>query len=233
MRLLRASLSPHRFRLSTSLAALGLAFVAIAACGSGPSAPTPRVLPDLSTAATASAAVPPSAAASGAGASSAGSPVAGGAVAVDPSLLSFVPIGGNGLVQSVDPDTTAQVAADPALRANATGLIIAVYTIAATASSAAGSDIAVVSVVRLRDPSFGDDWFRDWRDSYDRSACANAGGVVRNAETEIATHQVFIGSCAGGSFTYHTRVADGAIVISITAVGPGHLGETIMERLAP
>ncbi len=222
------------------MAAVGLASLALAACGTGPSGPTPRVLPDISAAPSASRVVPPTASTGGAGspaAGGAGSPAVSGVVAVDQSLLSYVPIGGNGLVLSIDPDTTAQVAADPALRANANGLIIAIYTIAAIASSAPssepGGDVAVVSVVRLRDPSFDDAWFRDWRDSYDRSACANAGGVVRNAETDLATHHVFIGSCAGGSFTYHTRVAEGAIVISITAVGPSRLGETIMERLAP
>ena len=230
---------PRRLRLPARFATLGVVAMVLATCGTVPSSATPRVLPDLSSSpAASSGSAQSSASASGDAASGSpnagGSPDASGAVLVDEGLLSFIPSGGQGLVQSVDPVTTAQVAADPSLRANATGLIIAVYTPAPTSSAAAPSDdIAVVSVVRLRDPAFDDAWFRDWRDSYDRSACANAGGVVRHAETQIATHTVFIGSCAGGSFTYHTRVAGGAIVISITSVGPARLGGTIMERLAP
>jgi hypothetical protein len=155
-------------------------------------------------------------------------------VLVDPGLLSFLPPGGADVLQMVDPDTTGQVAQDPELRANASAMIIAVYRWnLRTPSPGPADDLAVASVVRLRDPSKDDAWFRDWRDSYDTAACANAGGVARNSQTDIGTHTVFIGSCAGGSFTYHTRVAGGAIVISITSIGATHLGETIMERLAP
>ncbi len=158
----------------------------------------------------------------------------GGIVIVDPALLSYIPISGNGLQRSVDPDSAAQTAANPALRASAAGLIIATYTVAvAQGSSVPTDDIAVVSVVRLRDPSVDDNWFRDWRDSYDTAACEPAGGVSGNSQAEIGTHLVFIGSCSGGAFTYHTRVANGAIVISITSVGPARLGETIMSRVAP
>lgn len=219
---------PVRRPLRATIAILGIAAVAVAACSSGPSGPTPRVLPDLtagptaSTAATTPAITP----------SPAGSPEA--VVVVDRGLLSYLPITGQGLVLAVDPDTAAQVAQDPSLRANASALIIAMYTPTPGSTSAApADDLAVVSVVRLRDPSVGEAWFRDWRDSYDAAACANAGGVARNAEAVIGGHTVFIGSCAGGSFTYHTRVAAGAIVISATSVGPARLGETVMERLAP
>ena len=158
----------------------------------------------------------------------------GNVVIVDPALLSYIPISGNGLQQSVDPDNAAQTAANPALRASASALFIATYTVAvAQGSPPPNDDIAVVSVVRLRDPSFDDNWFRDWRDSYDVAACEPAGGVSGNSQAEIGTHIVFIGSCSGGAFTYHTRVANGVIVISITAVGPARLGETVMSRLAP
>ena len=226
--------STRHARARTAIAALGVMSIAFVACGTGPSGPTPRVLPDLSAGPTASTGAPPSGASATGSPGAGASPDAGLTVAVDPGLLSFIPIGGHGLVQSVDPDTTAQVAQNPALRVNASGLIMAVYTSVPTSASAAPSDdIAVVSVVRLRNPALDDAWFRGWRDSYDGSACANAGGVTRHAETVIATHTVFIGSCAGGSFTYHTRLAAGGIVISITSVGTAHLGQTIMERLAP
>jgi hypothetical protein len=214
---------------------------ALAACGSQPG-PTRGVLP--TTIATPPASSSPSAATSDGPApspslgpgTSASAAAGGDAVAVDQALLSFVPISGHGLIQTIDPDTTAEVAQDPDLRDNATALMIASYIPAPTASSASTGgvdDIAVVSVVRLRDPAADDTWFRAWRDSYDAAACANAGGVARNSQTEIGSHTVFIGACNGGSFTYHTRVSDGAILISITSIGTRHLGETIMERLAP
>jgi hypothetical protein len=112
--------------------------------------------------------------------------------------------------------------------------MIAIYMPEPSSMSAApAEDFAVVSVIRLRDPHADDAWFRAWRDSYDAAVCAQAGGVKRNSETAIGTHTVFVGSCAGGSFTYHTRIADGAIVISINSVGPANLGRTVMEGLAP
>jgi hypothetical protein len=155
-------------------------------------------------------------------------------VQVDPGLLSFIPVGGNGLIRTVDPDTAANIATDPSLKANASALMIAIYMPEPSSMSAApAEDFAVVSVIRLRDPHADDAWFRAWRDSYDAAVCAQAGGVKRNSETAIGTHTVFVGSCAGGSFTYHTRIADGAIVISINSVGPANLGRTVMERLAP
>jgi hypothetical protein len=221
-----------------SVAAIVLAVVAAAMVACGSSAPTARVLPDPIASVSAPAGTKPSGSGAPSIASAPASPVApsggGSDVLVDQSLLSFIPITGHGLVQAVDPDTTAQVAQDPDLRDNAAGLIIAIYTaVPASASAGPTDDIAIASVVRLRDPSVGDDWFRAWRDSYDKAACANGGGVARNSQTDVGTHAVFVGACAGGSFTYHTRIADGAIVISITSIGSLHLGETIMERLAP
>jgi hypothetical protein len=213
-----------------------LGSLAVAACGSVTS-PSPRVLPDpiaSSTAASPRASADTASASASTSRSPGASPGDGSAVRVDPSLLSFLPIGGNGLIQAVDPDTTAQIAQDPALRASASALIIATYLPAPTSASAPpAEDFAVVSVIRLRDPNADEAWFRDWRDSYDAAVCANAGGVSRNSQTNMGTHTVYVASCAGGSFTYHTRIADGAIVISINSIGPANLGRTVMERLSP
>ena len=154
-------------------------------------------------------------------------------VVADPTLLALVPV--DGIRLTFDPDTTSRVAADPTLAASASGLAIAVATpdgeLIPGSSAAPGLDLAVVSVIRLRDPSADDAWFRDWRDSYDEASCANAGGVLRRAETTIGGGTVFVGTCAGGSFTYHARVDGGAAVISLTSVGPSQLGRTIMEGL--
>ena len=161
------------------------------------------------------------------------SPIASNAsVVADPTLLRFVPLGGDGLSLTYDPATTAQVASDPTLATSAAGLAVGLYTVTpANASTPPGDDLAVVSVVNLRDPSVGDSWFRDWRDTYDEAACANAGGVVRHAQTTIGVNTVFIGSCAGGAFTYHVRLADVPIVMSLTSIGPGRIGEEIVKRM--
>jgi hypothetical protein len=155
------------------------------------------------------------------------------AVAVDPSLLRFVPSSGDGITLTFDPDTTASVATDPSLAADISGIAIGLYTrTPANASAPPSDDLTIVSVVNLRDPNVDDAWFRSWRDSYDRAACANAGGVARNAETVLGGKTFFVGSCAAGAFTYHVHLADVGIVVSLTSVGPGGLGEEIVNRMA-
>jgi hypothetical protein len=42
---------------------------------------------------------------------------------------------------------------------------------------------------------------------------------------------VFITACVNGAFTYHVRVADGVVVLSITSIGPADLGRSIVEKL--
>jgi hypothetical protein len=220
--------------IRATLTVLILASVGLTGCGSttGPSASSspgvvaPTIVP--------ASAAPSSPASPGGSSGLVGPSGSGESVQVDPSLLSFIPIGGNGLIRTSDPDTAAGIATDPNLRANASALMIAIYMpVPNSASAAPAEDFAVVSVIRLRDPHADDAWFRAWRDSYDGAVCAQAGGVARNSETTIGSHTVFVGSCAGGSFTYHTRVAGGSIVISINSIGPANLGRTVMERLAP
>jgi hypothetical protein len=155
----------------------------------------------------------------------------GPSVALDPDLLLVVPVANRtGIDLTYDPQTSAADAADPGVVKDATAIAIALVRV--TGSSATSDDIAVVSVIRLRDPTVDDAWFRAWRDSYDASACAQAGGVVRHAEVTIAGHQVFVASCAGGAFTYHARVRDGEIVVAVTSIGTARLGELVMTRLA-
>jgi hypothetical protein len=152
-------------------------------------------------------------------------------VVLDADLLSVVPVANRiGFDVTYDPVTSATVAGDAGVAQDATGLAVALVRV--TGSAADAADIAVMSVIRLRDPKVDEAWFRSWRDSYDESACAQAGGVVRHAEVTIAGHLVFVGSCAGGAFTYHTRVRDGELVVSVTSVGPARLGEMVMMRLA-
>jgi hypothetical protein len=199
---------------------LVVATLAVAGCGSpAPSGGSP--------AATLSA---PAGTSSPVASSSAGSPVPSisigpvASVEADPGL--FAVIGGDssdGLVFQYDPDTTATVAADPGLARDAVGLAIGLYTVRGQQPVV---DYAVASVVHLRNPAADDEWFRSYRDSYDTSACAQAGGVARHAQTPMNGRTVFIAGCAGGAFTYHVRLEQG-IVVSLTAVGPGRLGDRL------
>jgi len=146
------------------------------------------------------------------------------AVEADPGLFAFIGDAAGGLTFQYDAETTGHVAADPDLALNAVGLAIGLYTVP---NQQPIVDFAIVSVVHLRDPSAGDDWFRSYRDSYDTAACAQAGGVERHAESTMGANHVFIGACAGGAFTYHVRLPSPPIVVSITAAGPQRLGELL------
>jgi hypothetical protein len=152
-------------------------------------------------------------------------------VKADPALLDFIPDTPDGLEMFYDSDTTRQVAADPALAKDAVGLAIALFTVTGAATPA--DDLAIVSVVRLRDPSVGEGAYRTWRDTYDASACGPAGGVAGNAQSTINGRIVYIGSCNGGVLTYHVRIREGAIVVSVTSIGPMRLGEKVMKAIGP
>jgi hypothetical protein len=194
--------------------------ILVVACGPPPT-PSPSPAPTPPTSASA-----PPAASSTPG----GSHTAVTAVTAEPSLLAVVPAAAAGLRLDYDPDTTASVAADPALAADAAALAIG---LAVPAGQATPSEFVIVNVVRLRDPGRDETWFRGWRDTYDQGACDQAGGVAGNAQTEFNRHAVFIATCAGGAITYHVRLEDGAIVLSLTSVGPGRPGERVMRALPP
>jgi hypothetical protein len=154
----------------------------------------------------------------------------GSTVAVEPSLLRHVPATDDGIALTFDPETTGSVVADPALGRDASALAIG---IAAASGSSGSTDLVVVSVVRARVAEITDDWFRNYRDSFDTAACAQAGAVSGHAEATIDDRQVFIGTCAGGAFTYHVRLANEPIIVSAVSVGPRRLGEKVMEGVTP
>jgi hypothetical protein len=164
--------------------------------------------------------------ASGAGPGS--SQVAGsaGSVAVDPSLLDVLPDDVDGVAIEPEAASAESISRDPALTADVEAIAIGI----AVDAESEGANLAIASVVRLRPGVFNDAFFRNWRDTYDEAACAQAGGVVGNAEAEIGGRPAFIGSCTGGAHTYHVVARDG-ILVSITAVGEKRLGERIIEGI--
>ena len=96
--------------------------------------------------------------------------------------------------------------ADPTLARDASAIATGLAT---PTGQATPEEFVIVNAVRLRDPGKDEDWFRAWRDSYDAAACAQAGGVTGHAESQIQGRNVFIGTCANGVFTYHTRLDGG------------------------
>jgi hypothetical protein len=198
----------------------------VGGCGSSP-LPTASTRAEPSTGGPSSPVTPTTA---GGSPDASGQTATGLTVEVDPGLLDVIPDVGDGLELAYDAETTREVAADPALAKDAIGLAIALYRVAAAAP---GSDLAIVSIVRLRDPSIGEGAYRTWRDTYDASACAPAGGVAGNAQSTINGRVVYIGSCKGGVLTYHVRVREGAIIVSVTSIGPMRLGEKVMEAIEP
>ena len=157
------------------------------------------------------------------------SPGVGAGAQVDPGLLAFVPSSVEGVPLTFDLETSATIAGDPAIARDAASLAVA-FAIIPAASGV--DDFAIVNVVRLRDPSKDEAWFRDWRESYDEGACSQADGVaVGHAEAEIGGGTVYIGSCAGGVLTYHTRLERAGILVSVHALGSRRLGEKVMAGI--
>jgi hypothetical protein len=211
-------------RRGAGLPVLVALLISLAACGSAPSSPSapsasPGPASPSSPASTGPASASPAATAAGPSTTASRS-----AVEADPGLFAFIGDAAGGLTFQYDTETTVRVAADPDLALNAVGLAIGLYTVP---NQQPIVDFAIVSIVRLRDATLDDAWYRSYRDSYDTGACAQAGGVERHAESTIGPNQVFIGTCAGGAFTYHVRLATQPIVVSITAAGPARLGQRL------
>ena len=204
-------------RATLALAVGALVAGTIVACGTSPT-PIQSGSPGLSPSALSSASVTASP-----GASSSGT------AAAEAALLAFVPARAAGLTIAFDPETTAAELADPKLDAN----VAALATGIATPSNAVASpnELVIVNVVRLRDRAIADDWFRSWRDSYDAAACEPAGGVSGHATSKINGRDVFIGSCAGGAYTYHLRIEAGAVLVSLTSIGAARLGERLVRAI--
>jgi len=157
--------------------------------------------------------------------SSAGSPSASAAITYDESLLALLPADIDGLTFEPDPEALSGLDVS-ALGPAADRIAFAVI------SDVESGELAVTSVLHLRDGAFGDAFFRSYRDSYDVAACEPAGGKSGNAEAEIAGHQTFIGTCGSGAHTYHVFLPDQQAIVSVVSVGETHkFGERIVEGL--
>jgi hypothetical protein len=151
-------------------------------------------------------------------------------ITIDPGLLSIAPAAVDGVPIVADPETAAQIAADPALAGDVAALAVG---LAIGPGSSGAEDLAIVNVIRLRDGVFGEAFFRDWRDTYDVAACEPAGGVAGHAQTTLDGRLVYIGSCSGGAFTHHVALESRGILVSVTSVGARRFGEQIVSNLTP
>jgi len=148
-----------------------------------------------------------------------------GAVRVDPGLLAILPasIGGATLAESVEAE--AHALTDRSLADSVERLVTAFV------ASPDGSNFALAFVVALKANAFSDGFYHDWRDTFDRGACSQAGGVRSSAESTIAGRAVFIGQCAGGLLTYHVYLPSANIIVSISSLGPTRFGDLLIQGL--
>ena len=166
-----------------------------------------------------------SAASSSAGSSSATPSGSAAGVVRDDSLLALLPASLDGVPVTAEDQSFAEAAADPAFSANVERAAFPIVT--------SGSNLAAGVVAKLRDGIYSTTFFRDWRDTYDQGACAQAGGVATTAETAMDGRPVHITTCTGGLRVYHTWLPDHGVIVSLFSLGDARYGEQLMARLGP
>ena len=205
-------MTARRFR---SVALLASAVVVVAA-GCIPPRPSP------------SPAVPPPTEAPTASAAVTASPAEG--VIVDPALLAILPDAIDGIPVTPDLESANEIAAEGLIAPFVSAIALAT-AFGPVASSGLG-DYVVVTVARLRPGTFSDLFFRGWRDTFDAGVCEGAGGVESgNAETDIAGHRTFVGTCVGGVHTYHLHLPTNDVIVSMQGLGQARLGERIVAGI--
>lgn len=210
--------------LGLGLALAGCALAPVASPPvAAPSVAAPSVVPAPGTAAASATAASPSAVISP---SVSIVPAASPALPADPALLALLPTTLAGLDRQVDASVDADAFADPTLATIGTAGASAVYV------DPGDADFAFATLIRLRGGSITDSSFRDYRDSFDRGACSQAGGVGGHAEAQIGGRPTFIGSCDGGVLTYHALLPSAHAILSISSAGSKRLGEQLAAAVA-
>ena len=149
----------------------------------------------------------------------------GGGLALDESLLAILPADVDGVAPEGAPEAFEEARGDPGLAGNVEAIVFFAVP--------GPEDLVAGSVSRLRPGVWGDAFWRDWRDTFDEGACAQAGGVTGRAEADIGGRLVSITSCAGGLRAYHAFVAERGLIVSLFSLGDGRWGQRIMESLRP
>jgi hypothetical protein len=208
----------RRHPVLAAVALAGLVGVTVTGCipprpstapSAAPSTPTPSIAPG------------PSATPVGSGATA--------GVTVDPTLLALVPDAVDGVELDEDAETAAEIAAEGSIAPFVSAIALAKAF--GPQSTDGAADYVVVTLVRLRPDTFGDFFYRQWRDTFDSAVCEQAGGVDGHAEADIAGHRTFIGTCAGGVHTYHAYLPASDVIVSMQAAGERRFGERVVEGL--
>jgi hypothetical protein len=158
-----------------------------------------------------------------------GESAASSGVTVDPTLLDVLPADIDGVPLKPDTETADAIARDGSIAPFVSSVALAA-AFGPVASDTPG-DYVVVTVARLRPGTFGDAFFRGWRDTFDDAVCQQAGGVGGHAEADIGTHHAYIGTCNGGVHTYHVHLPADDIIVSMQSVGEGRYGERVVAGL--
>lgn len=201
-------------RLSSVLFALSV--LVVAGCIPPRPSPSPTTTP------------PPPTAAPTASAQVSASPAAG--VTVDPALLAVLPDAIDGVTVTPDLESATAIADEGSIAPFVSSIALAT-AFGPVATSGIG-DYAVVTVARLRPGTFSDLFFRGWRETFDAGVCEQAGGVeAGSAETEIAGHRTFVGTCVGGVHTYHLHLPQQDLIVSMQGLGPARFAERIVAGI--
>lgn len=161
------------------------------------------------------------------GASASAGPASTAKVAIDETLMKYLPAAIASFTVSYSAEATNDVVGDPVLVKNAESIA---YGLAADQTT---GDLVVAAVVKLKAGVMTDSFYRSWRTTYDKAACANAAGVAGNAEAQISNRTTYIGTCNGGAHTYHVYLPGPNVLVSAISVGTKRFGEQLMGTLRP
>jgi hypothetical protein len=202
---------------------LGGALALVAPQGGGSASPTS---PPVS--------APAASAGSGASASASSSPSAafassapsGPKAAIDPTLLHVLPPTVGGVSNGEFAEGEQQADSDPDLGRNVSRFATAF------AGDAKGTNWVYSAVMDVRPEAQTSAFYSDWQESFDASACQQAGGVTGHTTVTIAGRDVERTACGAGVRTYHTKLPNG-ILVSVSDFGPGNWGEAELAALQP
>jgi hypothetical protein len=146
---------------------------------------------------------------------------------VDPTLLAILPATVAGISVQEFPEAEQQAITNPDLGRNVARVATAFV------GDAAGTNWAYTAIVDVRPEAQSDAFYRDWQDTFDASACERAGGVARHSAVVIGGRDVQRTACATGVRTYHVRIKDTGLLISISDLGDLNFGEQVIAALRP
>lgn len=146
-------------------------------------------------------------------------------ITLDQGLLAILPATIDSTPVQEDLDVATEALQDAALPKIATSVETAVAVDTGT------GNLVTAWIVRLKPGAFGDEIYRQWRDSYDEGACNAAGGVVGRAQADLGGRDTYVTSCVAALRTYHVWLEDQGILISASSIGEGRFGEKLMTTL--